>query len=1702
MPPLSIPPRFFGGEGKLTFDLTSTLTAAEAAALKVHVCDSAGFGFADASVDYTPGTHTYSFDTALDWSPPVATRTLYLSLPANHAATGEPAISGTATAGQVLTADTSPIMDADGLPASFTYQWIRVDADGASNPLDIPAAETSTYTLTDDDVGKKIKLKVSFTDDLSGAETRTSEAFPASATVTAANNAPTSADNTVTTSVGMAYTFTADDFSFADTNAADTLASVRIESLPSAGSLELDTTAVMTEQVVTRAQIDDGGLTFTPVADASGDAYASFTFKVNDGTVDSDNAYTMTINVRDLTCAAPGFGDRRNHWSGTVTVGAVEDSGDIIAYGFDAASGTGSLAAEVFSIGSNSYTIEGAFVGTASGAVEGRLTFDLSGSPTAAEAAALELHVCDSAGFGFTGAGVEHEATSHYYTWDGAALDWSPPVTSRTLYLSLPANHAATGEPTISGTARSGQALTADTSAIVDADGLPASFTYQWIRVDADGASNPLDIPAAETSTYTLTDDDVGKKIKLKVSFTDDLSGAETRTSEAFPASATVTAANNAPTGADNTVTTGVGMAYTFTADDFGFADTDAADTLASVRIESLPSAGSLDLDTTAVMTEQVVTRAQIDDGGLTFTPVADASGDAYASFTFKVNDGTVDSDNAYTMTINVRDLTCAAPGFGDRRNHWSGTVTVGAVEDSGDIIAYGFDAASGTGSLAAEVFSIGSNSYTIEGAFVGTASGAVEGRLTFDLSGSPTAAEAAALELHVCDSAGFGFAGAGVEHEATSHYYTWDAAALDWSPPVATRTLYLSLPANHAATGEPAISGTATAGQELTADTSPIVDADGLPASFTYQWIRVDADGASNPLDIPAAETSTYTLTDDDVGKKVKLKVSFTDDLSGAEERTSEAFPASATVLGVNHAPTGADNTVTTSVGMAYTFTADDFSFADTNAADTLASVRIESVPSAGSLDLDTTAVMAEQVVTKAQIDDGGLTFTPVADASGDAYASFTFKVNDGTVDSDNAYTMTINVRDLTCAAPGFGDRRNHWSGTVTVGADEQGDVLYYGVDEVLAIGGLAPKVFSIGSNSYTIDAAFVHTAAFFGGEGKLTFDLTSTLTAAEAAALKVHVCDSAGFGFADASVDYTPGTHTYSFDTALDWSPPVATRTLYLSLPANHAATGEPAISGTATAGQVLTADTSPIMDADGLPASFTHQWVRVDADGTSNPTPIPDANASTYTLTDDDVGGKVWVEVSFTDHLGNGERRTSAAYPASGTVTDAVAAMVSNVTVSSTPKLTAQGSTSPDTYGVGETIEFKVTFSAAVTVTGDPRFGFSLGNPGQSGDVERLADYDADASTATALVFGYTVQAADEDTDGISVGDQTQTIRLDADDRIHTTSNDVDAVLDHGAPGLRSGHKVAGSRSSAAPALAITDGAVVFADTLTLTYDEALDENSEPDESAFSVSLGGAAGQEPSNVEVSGQTVTLTLATPAAAGQTVTVSYTVPTGTGAMPLLDLNGIAGPGGCAVPADVVAGPGVGPHGHPVHRPGGRVSLRHRADRDHRGGQDLGRRDVPHPPGCGPRLGRPDRDGHGRRARLRAGGGAGQRGDGRGGGHEPGAHRGLGGGRLDGRRGRERDGHGDARHRRGRAAAAQALCNRRVHRGRFDDGRRRLPVRERGDDRGAGRLDGGRHGVHRDRFADARDAGRQRPRRRRAVLRPVERSSGSGRAGP
>ena len=324
--------------------------------------------------------------------------------------------------------------------------------------------------------------------------------------------------------------------------------------------------------------------------------------------------------------------------------------------------------------------------------------------------------------------------------------------------------------------------------------------------------------------------------------------------------------------------------------------------------------------------------------------------------------------------------------------------------------------------------------------------------------------------------------------------------------------------------------------------------------------------------------------------------------------------------------------------------------------------------------------------------------------------------------------------------------------------------------------------------------------------------------------------------------------GNDVASFTTGMSGVPAVTNNST------NNAATGEPAISGTAQVGQTLTAATTGITDSDGLTsATYTYQWLRVDSDGTSNEEDIYAENAATYTLTDDDVGKRIKVRVSFIDELSGVEMRTSAAYPSSGTVTAAstTAPALTSVTVTSTPHKTT------DTYGAREHIEFSMTFDAPVTVTGDPTFAFDLGGAS-------TASYYAGSGTAT-LRFSHAVTggtSGDRDTNGISWAQNAIVLNGGT---IAGTDNAVAAVLTHVAQSNLAGHKVDGRTTAVTPAT-VTDVVVTstpmlmasgsstadtygFGETIviTVTVSEAVEVEGDP-VFRFSLTNPGSAANNP--------------------------------------------------------------------------------------------------------------------------------------------------------------------------------------------------------------------------------------------------------------
>ncbi len=128
--------------------------------------------------------------------------------------------------------------------------------------------------------------------------------------ITTVNDAPTSEDYTITANENEYLTFTGKEFSFDDVDG-DKISNVLIQTLPAKGRLFMDSNldgvyssgeAFSANQVFTINEIYAGLLKYIPATNESGEltsdySYASFDFKVSDGSNYSDAANEITIRV-------------------------------------------------------------------------------------------------------------------------------------------------------------------------------------------------------------------------------------------------------------------------------------------------------------------------------------------------------------------------------------------------------------------------------------------------------------------------------------------------------------------------------------------------------------------------------------------------------------------------------------------------------------------------------------------------------------------------------------------------------------------------------------------------------------------------------------------------------------------------------------------------------------------------------------------------------------------------------------------------------------------------------------------------------------------------------------------------------------------------------------------------------------------------------------------------------------------------------------------------------------------------------------------------------------------------------------------------------------------------------------------------------------------------------------------------------------
>jgi VCBS repeat-containing protein len=193
-------------------------------------------------------------------------------------------------------------------------------------------------------------------------------------------------------------------------------------------------------------------------------------------------------------------------------------------------------------------------------------------------------------------------------------------------------NNALNGEVTINGTVSQGQTLTASHT-LSDADGL-GTISYQW---QADGKN----ITEVDQSTYLLTQNEVNKKITVIASYSDNQGAVKYVTSDLTTAVVNI---NDAPVATNKTVD-----AIEQREEAIPLEGTDPDGVAPFVfKIISLPTNGRLQ-DGAAAITGSLPHTVT---GILTYTSTSDTA--STDSFTFKANDGALDSIEAATVTISI----------------------------------------------------------------------------------------------------------------------------------------------------------------------------------------------------------------------------------------------------------------------------------------------------------------------------------------------------------------------------------------------------------------------------------------------------------------------------------------------------------------------------------------------------------------------------------------------------------------------------------------------------------------------------------------------------------------------------------------------------------------------------------------------------------------------------------------------------------------------------------------------------------------------------------------------------------------------------------------------------------------------------------------------------------------------------------------
>ena len=414
----------------------------------------------------------------------------------NDAPIGLPTISDTTPAeGELLTALLSGIVDPDGTTTSiFSVQWQQSDVGGGGTFTDIADGTLSTFTPGGEQVGRQLRVVVTFTDDNGNTEIVTS--VPTALTSTendSPSGLPIISDTTPTE--GETLTVSTDLIADPDGTSGATFAFQWQVSTPGGAFVNIDGATAAS---------------FTP-----NDAQVGRQIRVITTFTDDQGHEEMVIsaptqptaNVNDAPAGAPAISDgspTQGQLLTASTAGITDEDGIASAFSFQWQQSD----------------------------VGGGGTFlDIAGA-TGASFTPSEAQV-----------GRQIQVVVSYTDGHGATES----VTSAPTAATSNTNEAPVGTPTVSDAAPTeGEALTASTAGITDPDGIASAFSFQWQQSGLGGAGAFSNIAGATSASFTPTEAQVDRALRVVVSYTD---GHGTFEAIASGATAPTANVNGGPTG-------------------------------------------------------------------------------------------------------------------------------------------------------------------------------------------------------------------------------------------------------------------------------------------------------------------------------------------------------------------------------------------------------------------------------------------------------------------------------------------------------------------------------------------------------------------------------------------------------------------------------------------------------------------------------------------------------------------------------------------------------------------------------------------------------------------------------------------------------------------------------------------------------------------------------------------------------------------------------------------------------------------------------------------------------------------------------------------------------------------------------------------------------------------------------------------------